>query len=124
MGCLYLHQSPANMKVLVFCALVASACAWPNWVQSDAATPDAAHRQQAVNHLLYKVTEKLHYKDLADMAANFDPVGDVSMYNDDGASAQKLVIVVSLDRNIPTISQWASLWTGRSLMRESSTTLT
>merc|ERR1712212_1459113 len=83
---------PANMKVLVFCALVASACAWPHLFQSDAATPDAAHRQQAVNHLLYKVTEKLYY--------------------DDGHSAQKLVKEMN-DHRLTEQHHWFSLFNNR-----------
>jgi len=71
-----------------------------------------AVKQQAVNNLLYKVTENLAFPDLKDMAENFDPIADTSIYDDEGAAATALLQEVK-DERLLQQDHWFSLFNTR-----------
>ena len=71
-----------------------------------------AERQQTINRLLYRVTEHLHFDDLKEFAANFDPVADTSIYTDDGEAAKHLVDELN-DHRLLEQHHWFSLFNTR-----------
>ncbi|XP_071531079.1 hemocyanin B chain-like [Panulirus ornatus] len=107
------------MKVLVLCVLVAAAAAWPSFseeigvhFQNDAGGSDNAHKQQDINHLLDKIYEPTKYPDLKEIAENFNPVGDTSIYNDQGAAAETLMKELT-DHRLLEKHHWFSLFNTR-----------
>merc|ERR1712002_1146952 len=104
----------ATMKVLVLCCLaVASVSAWPH-MYSDAAAndPPVAERQQMLNQLLYKVTEPLRFEKLKGFAATFDPLADLSIYEDGGEAAKALMQELN-DHRLLERHHWFSLFNTR-----------
>nr|BBO36752.1 hemocyanin [Panulirus japonicus] len=109
--------STNSMKVLVLCALVAAVAAWPSFVdqlsfQSDSVGSTTAHKQQNINHLLDKIYEHTKYHYLEEIAKNFNPLGDTSMYNDQGAAAEVLMKELN-DHRLLEQHHWFSLFNTR-----------
>jgi len=90
---------------------VASAVAWPHFSNDDAG-PTLAKKQQTLNHILFKLTEPLVYEDLATIAKEFDPVGDSSMYKDEGKAAAVLMQELN-DHRLLAQHHWFSLFNAR-----------
>jgi len=99
------------MRVVFLCLLVTAVSAWPSFLQ-DAPEPTVAQKQQTINHLLYKVTEPLAFDDVKTMAAQFDPLADLSIYVDGGAAAKKLVTEIN-DGRVLQQKHWFSLFNTR-----------
>merc|ERR1712212_734472 len=112
----------SKMKVLVLCALVAAAAAWPSFggdesltgFQSDDATSEVstAKRQHDVNHLLNRIYDHLHDGELKQLAESFDPEADTSLYTDDGAAVHTLMVEMR-DHRILEKEHWFSLFNER-----------
>merc|ERR1712002_106197 len=105
---------PPAMKVLLLCCLVvASASAWPHMFSDAAANdPSVAERQQTLNQLLYKVTEPLRFEKLKEIAATFDPLADLSIYEDGGEAAKALMQELN-DHRLLERHHWFSLFNTR-----------
>merc|ERR1712212_1166126 len=112
----------SKMKVLVLCALVAAAAAWPSFggdesltgFQSDDATSEVSttKRQHDVNHLLNRIYDHLHDGELKQLAESFDPEADTSLYSDDGAAVHTLMVEMR-DHRILEKEHWFSLFNER-----------
>ncbi|XP_071531071.1 hemocyanin B chain-like [Panulirus ornatus] len=108
------------MKILVLCLLVAAATAWPNFsedlnegFQNDSPSGvTTAKKQQDINHLLDHVYEKTRYSDLRSAASSFQPVNDVSIYDDNGAAVQLLLSELN-DHRLLEQHHWFSLFNPR-----------
>jgi len=80
------------MRFFLLCVVVASASAWPHMFSDQAANdPSVAERQQTLNQLLYKVTEPIKFDLLKSYADTFDPIADLTMYDDGGAAVRELM---------------------------------
>jgi len=107
------HSPTAVMKTLfLLSVLLAVTAAWPSLYQSDAGGVSVAKKQQDVNRLLFKVTEKLAFAELKDLADNFNPTADVSMYTDEGKSASTLMKELNEHRLLEQ-HHWFSLFNTR-----------
>merc|ERR1712212_1070994 len=111
----------SKMKILVLCALVAAAAAWPSFggdesltgFQSDATSEvSTTKRQHDVNHLLNRIYDHLHDGELKQLAETFDPEADTSLYSDDGAAVHTLMVEVR-DHRILEKEHWFSLFNER-----------
>jgi len=102
--------SANNMRgAILLCLVVSSAVAWPF---SNDEAPSLAVRQQAFNHLLFKLTEPVAYEDLKELSEKFDPTGDSSIYKDDGKAAQTLMTEYN-DHRLVERHHWFSLFNTR-----------
>merc|ERR1712002_574845 len=107
------HSSVFTMRFFLLSLVVASAAAWPHMFSDQAASdPSVAERQQTLNRLLYKVTEPLKFEYLAGIAATFDPVADLSIYDDGGAAATALMKELN-DHRLLERHHWFSLFNTR-----------
>uniref|UniRef100_A0A2P2HVZ7 Hemocyanin subunit 1 n=1 Tax=Hirondellea gigas TaxID=1518452 RepID=A0A2P2HVZ7_9CRUS len=99
------------MQLLLLCLVATSAFAWPNSYQSDH-IPSLAVRQQALNRLVFHLTEPLSDATLKATAASFNPVADTSIYKDGGVAAQHLVDEMN-DHRLLEQHHWFSLFNPR-----------
>merc|ERR1712198_696612 len=104
----------SKMKVLVLCALLAAAAAWPSFgVQSDApAEVSTAKKQHNVNELLNRIYDPIHCEELKNLVESFDPEAETSQYTDDGAAVHKLMLEVNEHRLLEK-EHWFSLFNDR-----------
>merc|ERR1712212_151775 len=110
----------SKMKVLVLCALVAAAAAWPSfggdsltgYQSDDAAEVSTAQKQHDVNHLPYRIYDHIQYEDLKQVAESFEPEADTSLYTDDGAAVHKLMLEMN-DHRLLEKEHWFSLFNER-----------
>ncbi|KAK8731610.1 hypothetical protein OTU49_007386 [Cherax quadricarinatus] len=103
------------MKVLVLCALVAAAAAWPNYGflnDPGRSEPSDAQKQHDVNYLLYKVYENIRDEKLKSIGVTFDPEADTSHYTDNGEAVHKLVKELK-DNRLLQQKHWFSLFNTR-----------
>jgi len=97
--------------LLLVACVVGAACAWPSFL-SDASDPPLAKKQQTINRLLYRVTEPLAFDELKTMAAEFNPIADLSIYDDGGVAATKLMTDIN-DGRVLERHHWFSLFNTR-----------
>merc|ERR1712198_145943 len=110
----------SKMKVLVLCALVAAAAAWPSFggdsltgFQSDAATEVTITRKQnEINHLLNRIYDPIRHEELRHLAETFHPEAEKSQYSDDGVAVHKLMLEVN-DHRLQEKEHWFSLFNPR-----------
>merc|ERR1712198_786670 len=104
----------SKMKVLVLCALLAAAAAWPSFgVQSDApAEVSTAKKQHNVNELLNRIYDPIHCEELKNLVESFDPEAETSQYTDDGAAVHKLMLEMN-DHRLLEKEHWFSLFNPR-----------
>merc|ERR1712212_505386 len=94
-----------NMKWVIFATLLLAA-----WASAE----DLAHKQQAVNRLLYKVTEPIRssHADLHDAAHNYNPHDHKGDYTDGGEAMEKLMRDLE-DHRLLEQHHWFSLFNPR-----------
>merc|ERR1712198_554389 len=110
----------SKMKVLVLCALVAAAAAWPSFggdsltgFQSDSATEVTTTRKQnEINHLLNRIYDPIHHEELHHLAETFHPEAEKSQYSDDGVAVHKLMLEMN-DHRLLEKEHWFSLFNPR-----------
>ncbi|XP_066971332.1 hemocyanin A chain-like [Macrobrachium rosenbergii] len=95
------------MRAFVFLTLLAFGLCW-NTVQGD----DTAQKQQDVNHLLWKIYDKLQFPELKSVALSFNPEADLSSYKDGGRAVHRLVQEYTDGRLLPQ-KTWFSLFNER-----------
>ncbi|XP_045137652.1 hemocyanin subunit 2-like [Portunus trituberculatus] len=97
------------MKLLLLCALVAAAAAWPNFgmmADSPGGASDA-QKQHDVNSVLWKVYEEIRDPHLKELSETFDPLS--GHYDDDGVSARRLIDELNSHRMLEQ-KHWFSLF--------------
>merc|ERR1712212_50158 len=105
MGSSHRAQLIINMKLVIFATLLLAA-----WASAE----DLAHKQQAVNRLLYKVTEPIRssHADLHDAAHNYNPHDHKGDYTDGGEAMEKLMRDLE-DHRLLEQHHWFSLFNPR-----------
>nr|ALF44611.1 hemocyanin [Eriphia verrucosa] len=98
--------------LLVLCALVVAAAAWPNFgmMASPGSSTSDAQKQHDVNSVLWKVYEELHDPHLKELSQTFDPLS--GHYDDDGVSAKRLMQEFN-DHRLLEQKHWFSLFNTR-----------
>ncbi|MPC39283.1 Hemocyanin C chain [Portunus trituberculatus] len=100
------------MRLLILCALVAAAAAWPNFgmmADSPGGASDA-QKQHDVNSVLWKVYEDIRDSHLMEVSQSFDPLS--GHYDDDGVSAKRLMKELN-DHRLLEQKHWFSLFNTR-----------
>ncbi|KAK8381801.1 hypothetical protein O3P69_015072 [Scylla paramamosain] len=100
------------MKLLVLCALVAAAAAWPNFgmmADSPGGASDA-QKQHDVNNILWKIYGEIRDPHLKELSQTFDPLS--GHYDDGGVSARRLMKELN-DERLLEQKHWFSLFNTR-----------
>ncbi|XP_050687742.1 hemocyanin subunit-like [Eriocheir sinensis] len=100
------------MRLLVLCALVAAAAAWPNFgmMADSPGGASNAQKQHDVNSILWKVYEEIRDPHLKELSTSFDPLS--GQYDDDGVAIKRLLQELN-DHRLLEQKNWFSLFNTR-----------
>ncbi|XP_063862159.1 hemocyanin subunit-like [Scylla paramamosain] len=107
-----LPDTATTMKLLVLCALVSAAAAWPNFgmmADSPGGASDA-QKQHDVNSILWKIYDKIRDPHLEQLSHTFNPLS--GHYDDGGVSARRLMQELN-DERLLEQKHWFSLFNTR-----------